>query len=157
MITFIQRFVQTSCGDPYNQVYVGIDSSLCRRTRLNFDTNVGQNSPGLNLTVVIFLYFIPFQNIFNHTHIPNILQRKRNFHLGIRHCCCKYILFILINYKLSRGEQHKAKCLIQLNNDSLYPFCLLIPMLALLAYPDADYPDADLNRKQINADCILIR
>ena len=39
--------------------------------------------------------------------------------------------------------QHKAYFLIQLNAYSLYPFALLIPMLALLAYPDADYPDAD--------------
>ena len=39
--------------------------------------------------------------------------------------------------------QHKAYFLIQLNADSLYHFFLLIPMHALLAYPNADYPDAD--------------
>ena len=40
--------------------------------------------------------------------------------------------------------QQKAFFLIQLHADSLYPLiCLLILMLALLAYPDADYPDAD--------------
>ena len=30
-------------------------------------------------------------------------------------------------------------------------------MLALLAHPDADYPDVDTDWKQVNADCILIR
>ena len=29
-------------------------------------------------------------------------------------------------------------------------------MLALIAYPDADYPEADPDRKCVNADCILI-
>ena len=31
------------------------------------------------------------------------------------------------------------------------------PVLALLAYSDADYTDADPNWQKINADCILIR
>ena len=39
--------------------------------------------------------------------------------------------------------QHKAYFLIQLNADFPLSLCLLIPMLALFAYPDADYPDAD--------------
>ena len=30
-------------------------------------------------------------------------------------------------------------------------------MLALLAYPDADNPDADPYWKKVNADCILIK
>ena len=50
------------------------------------------------------------------------------------------------NFNLILYVQHKAYFLIQLNADSLYPYaslCLLIPILAFLAYPDADYPDAD--------------
>ena len=41
----------------------------------------------------------------------------------------------------------------------LIPFtpCLLIPMLALLAYPDDDYTDADADWKYIYADCILTK
>ena len=37
--------------------------------------------------------------------------------------------------------QHKAYFLIQFNADSLYPL-LADPYARLLAYPDADYPDA---------------
>ena len=42
--------------------------------------------------------------------------------------------------------QHKVYFLIQLFDDSpAISLYLLIPMLSLLAYPDADYPDADLD------------
>ena len=39
--------------------------------------------------------------------------------------------------------QHKAYFLIQLNAKFPLSLCLLIPLLALLAYSDADYPDAN--------------
>ena len=59
------------------------------------------------------------------------------------------IIGILLSFR-SLGQdalldvQQKAFFLIQLNADSLYPLiCLLILMLALLAYPDAENPAAD--------------
>ena len=43
----------------------------------------------------------------------------------------------------SQAIQHMAYFLIEINADSSQSICLLVPLLALLAYPDEEYPDYD--------------
>ena len=71
---------------------------------------------------------------------PDTRLLKKSVHTQIQlNSFTSYRVLIINNVnKKNNVVQHKAYFLIQLNADSLYPFACWS-----LAYPDADYPDAD--------------